>query len=184
MTRVGNWLFWLTMILLLFLATPALGQLSLSPELEVHDPSGIYSGQTPLVKTISLMELEECTDVQKIYHDPVQRKVQVLKRLDLVNINLLHCKISLDYSGSYTGFDGGYSYAYGERALNHYVIQEVDGDLCHDLHHREEIEVKVEEKPIKIKLQGGLTQETYFLEAKGYRTPNAGCEGEISPPIK
>ena len=22
-----------------------------------------------------------------------------------------------------------------------------------------------------------MTQETYFLEAKGYRTPNAGCEG-------
>ena len=57
MTRFGNWLFWLTMILLLFFANPTLGQLSLSPELEVHDPSGIYSGQTPLVKTVSLMEL-------------------------------------------------------------------------------------------------------------------------------
>ena len=88
-----------------------------------------------------------------------------------MNINLLHCKISLDYSSSYSGFDGGYSYAYGERALKHNVVQGLDGDLCHDLNHGEDIEVKLQDKPIKIRLQGGLTQETYFLEAKGYRTP-------------
>ena len=152
----------------MFFVNPTFGQLSLSPELEVHDPSGIYSGQTPLVKTVSLLELEECTDVQKIYHDPTQKKVQVLTRLDLVNINLLHCKVALDYSSSYGGFDGGYSYAYGERALKHNMVQELDGNLCHDLHHGEEIEVTVEDKPIKVRLQGGLTQETYFQEAKGY----------------
>ena len=176
-TRIGNWLFWLTMILLVFLSSPALGQLSLSPELEVYDPSGMHTGQAPLVKTVSLMELEECTDVQKIYHDPIQRRVQVLKKLDLVNVNLLNCKVSLDYSTSYCGFDGGYSYSYGERALKHNVIQQLDGDLCHDLHQGEEIEVKVEGKSIKLKLQGGLTHGTFILEAEGYRTQNAGCEG-------
>ena len=79
MKRFGNWLFWSTMILFLFFVNPTFGQISLSPELEVHDPTGLYSGQTPLVKTVSLLELEECTDVQKIYHEPTQRKVQVLK---------------------------------------------------------------------------------------------------------
>ena len=48
------------------------------------------------------------------------------------------------------------------------MVQELDGNLCHDLHHGEEIEVTVEDKPIKVRLQGGLTQETYFQEAKGY----------------
>ena len=67
------------MILFLFFVNPTFGQISLSPELEVHDPTGLYSGQTPLVKTVSLLELEECTDVQKIYHEPTQRKDQVLK---------------------------------------------------------------------------------------------------------
>ena len=85
--------------------------------------------------------------------------------LDLVNINLLHCKVALDYSSSYCGFDGGYSYTYGERALKHSVVQDLDGDLCHDLHHGEEIEVTVEDKPNNVILQGGMTQETYFLEA-------------------
>ena len=123
------------------------------------------------------MEIEECTDVQKIYHEPTQKRVQVLKRLDLVNVNLLHCKVALDYASAYCGFDGGYFYAYGERALKHNEVQELDGDLCHDIHGGEEIEVTVEDKPIKVRLQGGKTQETYFLKAKGLRTPNAGCEG-------
>jgi hypothetical protein len=165
------------MISLIFLSSPALGQISLSPELEVYDPSGMTTGQAPKVKTVSIMELEECTNVQKIYHDPIQRKVQVLKKLDLVNINLLHCKVTLDYSTSYCGFDGGYTYSYGERALKHNVVQQLDGDLCHDLHQKEEIEVEIEGKSIKLQLEGGLTHGTFILEAKGSRTPDAGCEG-------
>ena len=99
------------------------------------------------------------------------------KKIGLVNINLLHCKVSVDYFISYCGFDGGYTYAYGQRALQHNAVQELVDDSCFDLHGGNEIEVTVEDKPIKIKLQGGKTQETYFTETKRSRTPNAECKG-------
>ena len=56
-------------------------------------------------------------------------------------------------------------------------MPELDGDSCFGLHSGDEIEVTVEGKPVKIKLQKERTQETYFIETKGSRGPNARCEG-------
>ena len=58
------------------------------------------------------------------------------------------------------------------------MVQQLDGDSCVDLHGGNETEVTVKGKPVKIKMQQGRTQETYFIETKGSRAPNAACEGE------
>ena len=94
---------WASIMLFLLLTTPAFGQSLLSPRLDVYDSSGHYSGQPPLIKTISLLEVHECLDVQRTYHNPILKRVQVLKNLDLVNINVMHCKLALDYAVSYCG---------------------------------------------------------------------------------
>jgi hypothetical protein len=83
-TEIGGWIMWVSIMLFLFLTTPVFGQSLLSPQLDVYDSSGHYSGQPPLIKTISLLEVQECSDVQRTYQDPVLKRVQVLKKLDLV----------------------------------------------------------------------------------------------------
>jgi hypothetical protein len=105
-TKIGGCVIWTAILLFLLLTNPVFGQLLLSPQLEVYDSSGHYSGQTPLVKTMSLLEVEECSDVQRTYHNPTHKRIQVLKKLDLVNINVMHCKLALDYTVSYCGWDG------------------------------------------------------------------------------
>ena len=44
---------WLAMILLLIIIKPAARQLTLSPNLTVYDTSGLYSGESHMVKTIA-----------------------------------------------------------------------------------------------------------------------------------
>ena len=122
------------MIFILVLINPASARTPPSPDMEVYDISGQYSGQAPVMKTVSLVNMEECKGLQKIYYKPVRKRVQILRKLDLVNVNLLQCKIELDYIVSYCGYDGGYSYAFGQRTLQSNVVQELDGDSCLDLH--------------------------------------------------
>ena len=92
-----------------------------------------------MVKTIALTTIQPCTDLQKMYQEPKQKRVQILKRLDLVDINVLHCKVVLDLSIGYCGNDGIYNYLYNEFPIQHSVIQGIGRDECQDLHNEEEI---------------------------------------------
>ena len=56
-------------------------------------------------------------------------------------------------------------------------MQQLDGDYCFKFHGGNEIKLTIEGKPVRIKLQEGKTQGTYFTETKGSRAPNAACEG-------
>ena len=38
--------------------------------------------------------------------------------------------------------------------------------------------VQVDDAAVRVKLEGGRTQETHFFETLGTRTAKAGCEGE------
>ena len=80
------------------------------------------------MKTVSLVNVEECKSLHKVYYKPIQRRVQILKKLDLVNVNILQCKIELDYIVSYCWYDGGYNYAFGPKTIQSNVMQQLDGD--------------------------------------------------------
>jgi hypothetical protein len=62
--------------------------------------------------------------------------------------------------------------------VKHNLVQELDGDLCHDLHDGQAIEVKLEGKKLKVELKRGKDQDTYFIEIKGMKTLNSGCTGK------
>ena len=153
----------MTMILILVLINPASARTSLSPEMEVYDISGKYLGHAPSMKTVSLVNMEECKSLHKVYYEPIQKRVQIQRKLDLANVNILKCKIKLDYIVSNCGYDGGYIYAFGPRTIQINVMQRLDGASCFKLHGGNEIEVTVEGKSDKIKLQEGRTQGKYFI---------------------
>ena len=69
---------WLATILLLIIIKPAASQLTLSPNLTVYDTSGLYSGKPPMVKTSALTNIQPCTDLQKMYQEPKEKRVQIL----------------------------------------------------------------------------------------------------------
>ena len=95
-----------------------------------------------------------------MYQEPEEKRVQILKHLDLVDVNVLHRKVTLDLSIGYCGNDGLYSYLYNEFPIQHSVIQGIGGDECQDLHNGEEIIVQVDDAAIRVKLEGGKTKET------------------------
>ena len=68
---------WLATILLLIIIKPAASQLTLSPNLTVYDTSCLYSGKLPMVKTIALTSVQPCTNLQKMYQEPKEKRVQI-----------------------------------------------------------------------------------------------------------
>ena len=83
----------------------------------------------------------------------------------------------LDHIVSYCGYYGGHNYVFGPRTIQSNVIQRLAGESCLKLHNGIEVEMTIEGESVKIKMQEGRTQRTYFIETKGSRAPNAACEG-------
>ena len=115
-----------------------------------------------------------------MYQEPKEKRVQIFKRLDLVDINVLHCKVVLDLYTGYCGNDGIYNYLYNEYLIQHSVIQGIRGDECQELHNGEEIIVQVDDAAIRVKLEGGKTKETYFFETIGTRTAKIDVKEKIT----
>ena len=73
---------WLATILLLIIIKPAASQLTLSPNLTVYDTSGLYSGKRPMVKTIELTSVQQCTDLQNMYQEQKEKQKNVFAQTE------------------------------------------------------------------------------------------------------
>ena len=49
-----------------------------SPRVTVFDATGEYSGIAPMIKTISLTQVEECSKARRTYLDPQKSELQIL----------------------------------------------------------------------------------------------------------
>jgi hypothetical protein len=79
---IGIWCLGVATVLIMALLNPASAQATPMPEIEVFDIHGDYSGQTPIVRTVSLINMKECKDLSEIYNNPVTESVQVLRKVN------------------------------------------------------------------------------------------------------
>ena len=87
---------------------------------------------------------------------------------------ILQCKIELDSIVSHCGY-GYYSNYLEPMTVRSNVVHSITGNSCLKLHNGVEAETTVEGKQVKISIQEGRTQRTYFMETKGFITPEAAC---------
>ena len=110
--------------------------------------------------------MKECKSLHKVYNKPVKESVQILRKLDVLDINILQCKVELDFIVSYYKYDGVGNYIFGPMTIQSNVVHTLTGESCLKLHNGIEAETTIEGELVKISMQEGRTQMTYFMETK------------------
>ena len=165
----------LIMIILLAQGTSALQPAG--GQLTVYDVSGQLTATPPQVKTISLVSVSECSRAKKIYADPITSRVQILKRLPAVSLQVLHCKLELSVSAAYCGSDGFYARLWKAYPIEHRSITPLTGDQCDDLQKNKMVTVRMDSKDISLQIPANMSRVTAVSTTEGERNAQSSCTG-------
>ena len=142
-----------------------------------YDTAGRYSDKNIVMKTISLLGVEDCSNVQtQSYLPPEDKPIQIIYTPTETSLSMLQCNIKVTTKIFHCASNAFRSDVYPEDVLNENQVTLISGEQCRKIHREKTFDLEVYDHIIRLKAFSH-SEQTIQKTMVGVKKANGGCIG-------